>query len=303
MRQFTIIGAPASSLRHGAGVVRAPEALRDLGLCAVLGADDAGDMDCDLGPLQNRGPSGLLAENAVIEASAVMRRRIAHMIETGYTPFVLGGCCSIMPGCLAGACDATRQHGGMGLVYVDGHSDLYDGDTSPDGEAADMPLATVLGRGPKTWMNALGPAPLLQPENVALMGFRDRDEAAIEGALSPEDFGPGMAICDADSLRGSNAEKSALNVAAKLAVFPGRFWLHIDVDVLDDALFPATDYPMPDGLDWHDITSLLRPLLRSDALIGLSLGCYNPERDAGASCGLRLVDLFSAICKPEGTSP
>jgi arginase len=34
------------------------------------------------------------------------------------------------------------------LVYLDGHVDLYDGRTSPTGEAADMPLAVLLGAGP-----------------------------------------------------------------------------------------------------------------------------------------------------------
>ncbi len=302
MRHFTIIGAPASSLRHGSGVTQAPDKLRDLGLCAVLGAKDAGNLDCDLGALNHRGPSGLLAENNVIEASAVLRRRICQMIENGHTPFVLGGCCAVMPGCLAGACDAARDQGSVGLVYIDGHSDLYDGDSSPEGEAADMPLATVLGRGPKPWMRALGPAPLVQSENVALIGFRDREDAAIDGALSPEDFGPGMAVYDADMVRGAQAHRAAWNVEAKLKVFPGRYWLHFDVDVLDDTLFSATDHPMPDGLDWQDIASLLRPFLASNAMMGLSLGGYNPERDTGASCGLRLVDLFNALFNAQGAA-
>ena len=65
----------------------------------------------------------------------------------------MGGCCSLLPGALAGA---RRVDGRVGLVYLDGHLDLYDGVTSPTGEAADMPISVVLGRGPQAWVDAAG---------------------------------------------------------------------------------------------------------------------------------------------------
>ncbi len=295
-----MIGAPASSIQSGPEVANAPDVLRDLGLVAALDAKDAGDMDCAFGKPSKRGTSGLLAEAGVIEASAVLRRRIAHLVDEGVVPFIVGGCCAILPGALAGACDAIGKisDAGLGLVYLDGHCDLYDGDSSPEGEAADMALATCLGRGPKNWTAALGGSRLVHPENTAILGFRDRDEVEAENALVPEDFGSGMAIYDADAVRGIHASAVSANVVSKLSQVPGRFWLHFDVDVLDDDVFPATDYLMPNGLDWDDVTALLRPLINSPALAGVSLTCYNPQKDAGASCGLRLVDLFQAICKP-----
>jgi arginase len=50
----------------------------------------------------------------------------------------MGGC-SLLPG-LAGA---RRTYGRVGPAYLDGHLDLYDGVTSPTGEAADMPISVV----------------------------------------------------------------------------------------------------------------------------------------------------------------
>ena len=32
------------------------------------------------------------------------------------------------------------------------------------------------------------------------------------------------------------------------------FWVHLDVDVLDDALMPAVDYRHPGGLTWQEAT-------------------------------------------------
>ena len=297
MKHFTVIGAPASSIVAGPDVALAPEVLRNLGIAGALNAHDAGDLDCDFGPAGPKSAAGLLAQTGVIEATAVIRRRIARLVSQHSVPIVIGGCCAILPGAIAGACDATSRAGEMGLAYIDGHTDLYDGETSPEGEAADMALATILGRGPKPWMDALGRTPLIRSENAALIGFRDREDSEADGALLPEDFGPGIAIYDADSVRGEGAGIAAANVLSKLSQEPGRFWLHFDVDVLDDEFFPATDYLMPNGLDWVEVTTLLRTFINAPCLTGMSITCYNPHKDAGATCGLRLVDLFQAVCR------
>jgi arginase len=72
------------------------------------------------------------------------------------------------------------------------------------------------------------------------------------------------------------------------------FWLHLDVDVLDERAFPATDYLMPGGLELDELVALMRPLASSRALVGASLGCYNPERDPGGWNGRALVELWRA---------
>jgi arginase len=42
---------------------------------------------------------------------------------------------------------------------------------------------------------------------------------------------------------------------------PAGFWIHFDVDVLDDAIMPAVDDRIPDGLSWDELTAVreLRP--------------------------------------------
>ena len=72
----------------------------------------------------------------------------------------------------------------------------------------------------------------------------------------------------------------------------GPFWLHLDVDVLDATAFPATDYPDPGGMTWDELGSLLAPIGRDADLAGLSLGCFNPDKDVDGSCGERLVELL-----------
>ena len=58
-----------------------------------------------------------------------------------------------------------------------------------------------------------------------------------------------------------------------------KYWVHLDVDVLDQREFSATDYPNSSGLSLDDAAALLRPLTMSPGMIGFSLGCYNPDLD------------------------
>jgi arginase len=64
--------------------------------------------------------------------------------------------------------------------------------------------------------------------------------------------------------------------------------------VLDEAAFPATDYLMPGGLTLAELAELLRPLVRSPSLAGISVGCYNPDKDPEGGNGEALADLFRA---------
>lgn len=175
----------------------------------------------------------------------------------------------------------------MGLAHLDGHLDLYDGETSTTGEAADMPIAVALGLGPDAWVAAAGGATAI-PERTALVGFRDRAESVADGMRQPEELVRPPLLYGADELRQHGVAAAGAFLAKQLGA-AGPFWLHLDVDVLDQAIFPATDYLQPGGLDWDELAALLGPLTASDALVGASLACYNPDKDPGLACGRRLV--------------
>jgi hypothetical protein len=90
--------------------------------------------------------------------------------------------------------------------------------------------------------------------------------------------------------------------------------VHLDVDVLDEAIFPAneaifpaTDYLMPGGLDFDELGAVLAPIGEDPAMIGLSLGCHSPAKDPGQRCGEALVtllaDVLSGRCPQRSGSP
>jgi arginase len=283
------IGVPVDSVGRSGGTELAPATLRELRLPEALGARDEGDLAVRMRGEDRDPDTGIVASADVLACTATIREAVAAALAAEERPFLIGGCCAELPGALAGARDVLGAP--LGLAHVDGHLDLYDGETSTTGEAADMPIAVALGIGPAAWVEAAGGATAI-PERTALVGFRDRDESIADGMRQPEDLVRPPLLYGAEELRGRGVAAAAEEVAARLTA-AGPFWLHLDVDVLDEAVFPATDYLQPGGLDWDELAAVLAPLAASEELIGASLACYNPEKDPALVCGRRLVDALA----------
>ncbi len=291
---WTVLGVPIDSVGRGGGTEEAPNALRETGLVGALGARDAGDLDVRVHGEERDPETGIVGADDVLEMTATVRTAVRALLDNGERPLLLGGCCSLLPGALAGARDHAPAQP-LGLAYVDGHVDIYDGDTSPTGEAADMPVGVALGREPAAWTAAAGGASI-GPAAVVVLGARDRGEAADIGPLLMGDLDD-LDVLGPDVLRAVGLRATGADTAERLGDEVGRFWLHLDLDVLDEEAMPATDYLMPGGLQWAELAELLAPLGASDALIGVSLGCLNPEKDPDGSHTKRTADLLAAALR------
>ena len=201
--------------------------------------------------------TGILGSPDVLTTTTAIRQATAAALTSGERPFLVGGCCTVLPGALAAARDVL---GRTAVAYLDGHLDLSDGVTSPTGEAADMPLSVALGRGPAAWVEVCGGA-TSRVEDVVPIGFRDPDEVPTLEQIAPE-LGPAFRPISKDEVQTEGPAAVGERVAADLASGAGRFWMHLDVDILGEDEFPATDYLMPDGLDMDELVALMRPLGR-----------------------------------------
>lgn len=289
---WTLLGAPLDSSGAGRGEQRAPAALRAAGLPDRLGLRDAGNA---CGPLRDprRDPgSGVIAAAQLAGESRALRDAVAATLARGERPFVLGGDCSLMPGALAG----VRAHGGpLRLWMVDGHPDALDGATSPTGEAADMGLAVVSGRGAPALTGLAGTVPIVAPADVALLGHRPASlapEVAAELALVPE----AVAQVTAPALRRRGAAAVAGHVARAGAGTPA--WLHLDLDVLDGGVFEAVSYPQPEGLGLGELRDLLRPLLAAPELVGVSLADLDAGHPRAGAYAALAVELLASAWPP-----
>lgn len=289
---WTVLGVPIDSVGAPAGgplfgTERSPVALRSRGLVERLSAHDAGDVDTRItGP--DRDPAtGLVGGATVAPSVTAVRRATSDVLRTGRRPLVVGGCCALLMGALAGARD---ELGSVGLAYLDGHLDLYDHVTSPTGEAADMPVAVLLGIGQPDLLAAVAPGPVLDVDRLRLLGARDETEHADLADLARQ---LDVHVTTPEGI--ASAPVAAGGATAYALARGGPFWMHLDLDILSIDAFPATDYLMPGGLTMDELRDLMRPLGSDASLVGVSIGCYNPDKDPDGSYGDALADLLVEV--------
>jgi arginase len=291
MRRIAVLDAPSILGLRPTGVEHLPEALRGTGLLERLHAEDAGRVE----PLNDRyaterdPTTRLLNADAIAAFSLRLADALNPLLRGGRFPLVLGGDCSI----LLGAVLALRRVGRYGLVFLDGHADFYQPEASTTGEVADMDLALASGRGPNVLTDLDGLRPLVLDEDVVVLGYRDAEPAAADGSHDVRETG--MHVFDLERVRALSAETAAgLAVRALGRSELAGFWVHLDADVLDDAIMPAVDYRMEGGLGLEELSAIVRTLVLSGRAVGLSVAIYNPALDPSGAVGRRFASALVA---------
>ena len=291
--RWVLVGAPLDCSGTDRGEARAPEALRVAGLAGRTGARDAGDVDATVDDPNRDARTGVVGFEQIRRASSEINSAVAEVLDEGGKPLVVGGDCTVLVGALAAA---KEQLGRVGLAFVDGHLDYFGGETSPSGEAADMDLAFVTGHGPEGLVDLAGPPPMAEPGDVVVMGHR-----ADTGEGGPPEIhlvDERVQLVEAPSIRRGDPERLGRYVAERLEAQAGCFWLHFDVDVIDQEEMPSVTYPLPDGLGWEHAEALLRPLVGSRRLVGLSVADFVPDKDPDGTYARCLVDLVADLFAP-----
>ena len=60
----------------------------------------------------------------------------------------------------------------------------------------------------------------------------------------------------------------------------------------DDAIMPAVDYRMPGGLQWDELTTILRTALASGKALGIDITIFNPKLDKDGSIARRFTEAL-----------
>lgn len=262
------------------GCAKAPEVLRAAGLYSRLQAADAGLV---LVPryVDDRVPGRLRNQQAILDFSIRVADRIGGLRAAGRHPLVLGGDCSL----LLGVGLALRKAGRYGLVHIDGHSDFrHPGNSDVCASLAGEDLAAAVGL---HWpaVSLLGGARHFDPVDVVQLGLRDDDEALAEIRGLLGDVVPASAVLGDGVAR---AAERVLDVVDRPDL--DGFWIHIDLDVLDESVMPAVDSPSPGGLMPAELISLLRELAPRAA--GAHVGIYDPDLDPDGRYADTVVDCI-----------
>jgi arginase len=267
-----------------------PSALRTAGLHARLGSYD--EARIEVPPYSDvRDPgTGVLNPQGVAAVARDLAAAVGTALDSERFPIVLGGDCSILLGPML----ALRRRGRFGLVFIDGHADFQHPSDEPNGEVASLDLALATGRGPVMLTDLDGLRPLVRDEDVALVGYRafgDNDHVLEEHIRDTA-----VTVIDLPEVREHGAAR-AVGKALGPVTRPDveGFWVHLDVDVLDDDLMPAVDYRHPGGLTWEEAKEILRGLLRASGARGLEVTIFNPRLDPGGGLARRLSGLITNV--------
>jgi arginase len=174
---------------------------------------------------------------------------------------VVGGDCGVELAPIEAALAAYGN--GLAVVWFDAHGDLNTPESSPSGAFHGMVLRTLLGEGPPE----LAPRHTLRPSQVVLAGVRALDPSEKEFVAEHD-----IALVPAAELE---SLPSVLAATGARAVY-----LHIDLDVLDPAVFASVGCPEPGGVSLAALVDAVRAVTARFPLAGVGITEYEPARPA-----------------------
>ncbi|MEX0734334.1 MAG: arginase family protein [Steroidobacteraceae bacterium] len=264
------------------GTWQAPRVLMEAGLADALAAEEIIRLERPTYSFAAQDGTRIRNGNTIRAFSLELAGKVRAILDTGRFPLVVGGDCSILLGCLYGA----RLAGGRGLVHVDGHSDFTQAASyaTPQtlGAAAGMDLALASGRGEKllTEWPEIG-SPLTADADIVQVGERGADEPwflQYYGDILKTE----ITQITAQRVLAEGVDAAARRVLARLEMRGlDKAWLHVDLDVLDQAVMPAVDSPGSPGFNYAQLSRLVAALIASGRIAGVDFAIYDPERDAG----------------------
>jgi arginase len=289
--KIALISAPSSAASFAPGSEKAPAALRAAGLIEKL--QSIGYEVTDFGDCAPR----LFADDddhkrarnipEVVAALNDLKPRAELAAKSGGLILVLGGDCVQIVALLAAA---RRYYKHLNLLWFDRDADLNTPASTPSGRLDGMALAGIIGKGSPDLVRFWGEPPLVREPDTLIFGLVRLDPAEQEFlARSP------MRHVFAADIQAKGLPKAAHDALAQLHADTREFMLHLDLDVISQEEFPATNVPGSGGLTLGEVQASLEEFVKHKNLLGLDLAQYNPDRDPDGAGARKLVDLLASV--------
>ena len=203
--------------------------------------------------------------------------QVEDALGTGRTPVLFAADCSI---CLTTLPAALRARPGTRVLWLDAHADFNTPETTPSGFLGGMCLAGACG-----YWDA---------------GFDDTIAARSVIAAGVRDLDPGeREILERSPVTVIGASLETL-VFTQNALEGAPVYVHLDLDVLDPAAFPA-QFPAPGGLAPEKLYDLLEAVAGECEIVGVEVTAFEAPEDpleaqAAASTALGVLEpLLEAV--------
>jgi arginase len=228
--------------------------------------------------------SGVRNSDQIVKYAKDQSQLLEKVLSENKFPIVIGGDCSV----LIGNSLALKNMGSFALFFLDGHTDFMWPTLSQTGGAAGMDLAIVTGYGHDKLTNIGGQKPYFKEEHIWCVGNRDYEEWYVKAIADSN-----INYTDLNTLRQYGIKKciSDFLQMVKTENLYG-FWIHIDVDVLNDNIMPAVDSRQEDGLDYEEFNEIMRLLLTDTNATGLEITILDPDLDLTGEYTRNFVSNF-----------
>ncbi len=286
------LGLIEPSPGHEPGVKKLPAWLRQHGFHQLIAPVDTTTLTPALYTMDVDADSGVRNADTIIAYAQKQAELVKKVVTADLFPLVIGGDCSI----LIGAAVGLNQLGTYGLFSLDGHHDFMWPSMSGTAGAAGMDLAIVTGHGHEKLTNINGLKPYIQENHVWSVGNREYDDAYVDPILKSR-----IHYIDLPALRMQGIAQCAKNFLVMVETNKlAGFWIHFDVDALDDEIMPAVDSRAPDGLSYDEMNELLYLLLSSPKASGIQITILDPELDPTGKYTKEFVKNFCTCFNEAG---
>jgi arginase len=293
MSRISIIGVPMDLGADRRGVDMGPSALRYADLNEKLqelhhDVHDLGDIGVIIPETQHYGDPHAKYLKEIADACTLLAHMVLKVHEEGRTPLVLGGDHSIAMGTVSGISEAFRRHKRkLGLIWFDAHADMNTPEISPSGNVHGMPMAALMGFGPKELTHIFGFTPKVQPEYTVMVGIREVDPKEREIVKKS-----GIRVFTMKEIdkRGIGAVMDeALSIVTKGT---DGFAATLDADFLDPIESPGVATPVRGGADYREAHLAMEMIADTKKMVSFEITEINPILDVHnktAHFGMELI--------------
>jgi arginase len=290
-----LLGVPIDLGSGRRGVDMGPSAIRIAGVADRLRemghkVVDGGNVDVRILEEIKVGDEKARYLPEILRVSRALAAKVHRILAVGHFPLVLGGDHSLAIGTATGiAAFARAKRKRLGILWVDAHGDINTPATTPSGNVHGMPLAAILGLGPKQLANLDGVPGKVRPKNVALVGVRSLDEGEKENLRAN-----GVAVFTMSDVDRQGIHRVMKKALAK--VTDGTDFVHVsfDLDSVDPTVAPGVGTPVKGGLDYRESHLIMESVEEAGVMTSLELVEVNPILDANNTSAEFAVELVQS---------
>jgi arginase len=277
-KTVSLIGAPTDVGASVRGAGMGPDALRVAGLAEALRAHrfdvvDRGNLSGPPNPWQ--APQGGLRHlDEVIAWNWSVYGAVDLALAEGHVPLLMGGDHCLAIGSISAVARHCRANGRqLRVIWLDAHTDVNTEQISPSGNLHGMPVACLLGHGPKALVGWSGQPQALTREQIDFIGIRsvdaDEKQAIRQLDLSVYD----MRHIDEHGMRHTMTEV--------LQDVDENTHLHVsfDLDCLDPLEAPGVGTGVRGGPTYREMQLCMEMIADSGRLASLDVVEINPALD------------------------